>query len=246
MLLDVLGLVIALVPRTIGDGGVHLVEGHKEELLLGLLHRTEQHSVGDTLVAVDGDFGDADALGFLYIEENALGILDFLIGDFLHIHRTAVEALVHIVVADDVGAGGLHIVVDDVALRDVEFLAQVVLLGFCSALETEGEKSGTVLEPHIKESDIAEHASDGDLHVIVEAAFPEGFDALGDFVTRNENLLAHVERKQALVERGGAGGGNAADFILDRIGIINLDRTVFAFGAHNNLTITCSYANHYK
>ena len=49
--------------------------------------------------------------------------------------------------------------------------------------------------------------------------------------------VAHMEREQAGIQGRGAGGGDAADFVFFRIGIVHFHRTVGLVAADYNLTI---------
>ena len=237
MIEHVLRLVVAFMLERVGDGCVGLVHGHEEEFLFRLLHRAQKSGVGHAFVAVDVDFGNLDPFGLMDVEEDAHGVFDLLVRDFLHRHIATVEALIYIVFAYDVDAGGLHVVVDDVALGDVELFPQVVLLGFGGALEAEGDEAGTVFQAHIQECHVAVDAGNGDLHIVVESCFPKGFDAFGDLLAGDFDDVAHVEREQAGIQRRRAGGGDAADFVLFRVGIVHFDRTVGLVASDYNLTV---------
>ena len=238
MILDILGLVIARVLEEIGDGGVGLVKRHEAESLLGLFHGTEQHGIRDAVVAVDGDFFNLDLLGLMDVEQEVDRVFHLLVGDLLHIDLTAVEAFVDVVSPNDVLAGDLHVVIDNVALRYTHLLAKVVFLVLGGSLETESNKAGAFLKADVQKDKVALHAGGGDFHIFVEPRAPKALYSLGNFLARNLDNVTHMEREQPLVERGRSGGGDAADFVRFRRGVVNLHRLGWGISAHNNLGST--------
>ena len=172
MVFDIFGLIIALVFEKISDGGIGFIQWHKAQSFLGFLHGAEQDSVCHPFVAVDGDFVNLDLLGFMDVEKEIDRILDFFVGNLLHIDIAAEETFVYVVLADNVFARDDHIVIHDIALGDVEFFSYFCLLAFRGAFEAESAQAGTVLEANIQKNEISLHAGGRNFHILVQTCVP--------------------------------------------------------------------------
>ena len=231
MLDDILGTVVVGMAEHVGEDGIGFVERREVETFLGALHRLQQLGVGNIVIAVEGDAVNLDFLSFVDMEIEVDGLAHLVIGAFFHHHVAVVEALVDIIVLDEVDAGGLEVVVDDVALRDLEFLAEVGLLVFLCAHEGKGEHAGAGFQVDVEEGGVADRLGDGNTDVFVKTCAPKFFDGLGDFLAGNFNLIAHLEEEHSLVKVARSGGGDATDFKGGGIG----DGVI---GSEHNLRLT--------
>ena len=116
MLDDILGAVILGVTEHIRDDSVGLVEGREVESLFCTLHRLKQFGIRYMVVADEGDAVDFDFFPFVDMEKKVDGAADFVIGPFFNGHLAVVKAFVYIEILDQVDAGGLKVVVDNIAL----------------------------------------------------------------------------------------------------------------------------------
>ena len=155
-------------------------------------------------------------------------------------------ALVNVVVADEVDAVALHVVVHHVALRNLDFLAQFGLFILFSSHKSKGRQAGAVFQINIKKSGIANDFGHRDADIFIKTSFPQFFEGFGDFLPGNFDLFAHLERKQSAVEAAGAGGGDTSDFVSLRVGIVNCHIGNAIVGSNDYLCVTCCCTDKYS
>ena len=150
---------------------------------------------------------------FLHMEHEVHSVANLLIRFLFDCHIGIIETLLNVVFLDDVGTGLLQVIVHNIALRQFDFFTDFILFVFLGACEGKSGQAGAFHQMHIKENHILQAAGNGDVDILEHACFPQFLDGLGDLLARDFYQVAHPKHQHTLVEIGGAGRSDTADFI---------------------------------